>query len=111
VPDPNWRRKPGDDYHQPTVKIAFEEALAHRLRWVYLALFTAVNAAWLIRVTAFAGGADWRASAAIRMVPGTVVTAVVATVYLAGIVITVRPREWHSRSELRTERVDDWEQP
>ena len=111
VTDESWRRKLSDDYHQPTIKIPFEEALAHRLRRVYLALFTVVNAAWFIRVTAFADGADWPASAAIGVVPGTVVTATVALVYLAGIVITVRPREWHSRSELRTERIDDWQQP
>ena len=108
VDDPAWRRKLGADYRQPTVKIPFEEALAHRMRRVYLALFTVVNAAWVIRVTAFSGASEWPASASIGMVPGVVVTAAVALAYLVGVVITCRPREWHSRSDLRTRQVDDW---
>jgi len=111
VSDPEWRRKLSEDYRQPTVKIPFEEAVAHRMRRVYLALFTVVNVAWLIRVTVFTDGATWPASAAIGMVPGVVVTAAVGLVYLVGLVITLRPREWHARSELRTERVDEWQRP
>ncbi|WP_233255214.1 MULTISPECIES: DUF2270 domain-containing protein [Halobacteriales] len=30
-----------------------EEAIAHRLRWIYLPLFAVILAAWVIRVTAF----------------------------------------------------------
>ncbi|WP_276271605.1 DUF2270 domain-containing protein [Haloarcula litorea] len=108
VDDDGWRRKLGRDYERPTLKVPFEEALAHRLRRVYLALFTVVTAAWLIRVTAFAESGDWPASAAIGMVPGVVVTVAVAVAYLAGVVVAVRPREWHSRSELRECAVDDW---
>jgi uncharacterized membrane protein len=108
VDDRAWREKLRTDYQQPTLKVPFEEALAHRLRRVYLALISVVTAAWLIRVTAFAESGPWPASAGIGMVPGTVVTAVVALAYLGAVIVAVRPRTWHSRSELREYVVNDW---
>ncbi|MDS0221158.1 DUF2270 domain-containing protein [Haloarcula sp. S1AR25-5A] len=108
VDDHTWREKLRADYHQPTLKVPFEEALAHRLRRVYLALVSIVTAAWLIRVTAFAESGPWPASASVGMVPGTVVTAVVALAYLGAVVVALRPRTWHSRSELREYAVGDW---
>ncbi|MBX0323039.1 DUF2270 domain-containing protein [Halomicroarcula sp. F13] len=108
VDDESWRRKLSEDYREPTLKVPFEEALAHRLRRVYLALFSIVTGAWVIRVTAFAQEGSWPESAAIGMVPGVVVTAVVGLAYLAAVVVAVRPRAWHSRSELRRCEVDDW---
>jgi len=108
VDDPDWRRKLAEDYHRPTIKIPFEEAVAHRLRRVYLALFSVVTVAWIIRVTAFAEIATWPASARIGMVPGIVVTAAVGLAYLTGLVVAFRPREWHARSELREPHIDEW---
>lgn len=42
-----------DYYYRSTFKITMEEAIAHRLRWIYLPLFAVILAAWVIRVTAF----------------------------------------------------------
>lgn len=38
--DPAWRQKLSQDYRTPVVKITREEAIAHRLRRIYLFLFT-----------------------------------------------------------------------
>lgn len=101
VPNPTWRRQLSRDYRTPTLKITMEEAMAHRLRRVYLPLFTVLLAAWLVRITAFASG-SWTTSAAIGMIPGGVVIAVVAVFYLGAAVIALRPRTWHARGELRS---------
>lgn len=99
--NPTWRRQLSQDYRTPTLKITMEEAMAHRLRRVYLPLFTVLLAAWLVRITAFASG-PWTTSAAIAMIPGGVVIAVVAVFYLGAAVIALRPRTWHARGELRS---------
>lgn len=104
----SWRRDLASDYREPTIKISFEEAVAHRLRRVYLALVTIVLAAWIVRITAFTQAAEWPQSAAIGAIPGVSVTGAVALVYLAAIGVALRPREWRSHSELRTEHVDEW---
>ena len=100
--DSDWRTRLADDYREPTVKITAEEAIAHRLRRIYLPLFAILNAAWVVRVTAF-GSERWPRSAAIGMVPGEAITVAVGLVLLVGIVLAFRPRTWHAHAELRTE--------
>ena len=100
--DEDWRRRLADDYRQPTVKITAEEAIAHRLRRVYLPLFGILNGAWFIRVTAFDPG-TWPESAAVGVIPGGVVTLLVGLLMLGSVVVACRPRTWHSSSELRDE--------
>lgn len=106
-----WREQLAEDYARPTIKISAEEAIAHRLRRVYLPLFAILNGAWLLRVTAFAG-TDWPASAAVGMIPGSVVTVVVALFMLGTVVVACRPRTWHATGELRQEDLretaDEW---
>ncbi|GAA0203140.1 DUF2270 domain-containing protein [Halobaculum roseum] len=100
--DRDWRERLGDDYRTPTLKITAEEAIAHRLRRVYLPLFAVLLAAWLIRTTAFSSE-PWPDAAAIGMVPGTVVLLTVGAFYAAAIGIACRPRTWHAKGELRSE--------
>ncbi|WP_277556107.1 DUF2270 domain-containing protein [Halobaculum limi] len=100
--DANWRRDLAEDYDQPTLKITAEEAIAHRLRRVYLPLFAILNGAWVLRVTAFTAE-PWPASAAIGMIPGLVVAGAVGVAMLAASVVALRPRTWYSTGELRTE--------
>jgi uncharacterized membrane protein len=100
--DGEWRERLARDYCEPTLKITAEEAIAHRLRRIYLPLFTVLNAAWVVRVTAF-HGVTWPASASVAMVPGTVVTATLLAIYLGLVVVAFRPRTWHAHAELRTE--------
>lgn len=101
-PADDWRRRLASDYHRPALKISAEEAIAHRLRRVYLPLLAILNGAWVLRVTAF-GPAEWPASATVGMIPGTVVTGAVALVFAGTVFITVRPRSWRAHDELRTE--------
>ncbi|MBB6645661.1 DUF2270 domain-containing protein [Halobellus ruber] len=102
--DSDWRARLADDYREPTVKITTEEAVAHRLRRIYLPLFAILNAAWVVRITAF-GTTNWPRSAAIGMLPGTVVTVAVGITLLGAIGLAFRPRTWHAYAELRTEEL------
>ena len=101
-PADDWHSRLAADYHQPTLKISAEEAIAHRLRRVYLPLLAILNGAWVLRVTAF-GTTEWPTSATVGTIPGTVVTAAVALMFAGIVFITVRPRTWRAHDELRTE--------
>ena len=102
--DRGWRRKLADDYRTPALKITAEEAIAHRLRRVYLPMFAILNGAWMLRVTAF-GDLPWPESAAIGQLPGLFVTAVVVLTFATSVVVACRPREWQARGELRSENL------
>jgi uncharacterized membrane protein len=102
--DPEWRRTLSRDYRTPVIKITREEAIAHRLRRIYLLLFTIMAGAWVAHITAFAT-APWPESAAVGTIPGTVVTAVVLLLYLAAVVVAVRPRTWQAEDELHARDV------
>jgi len=104
VSDPAWREKLGDDYRTPVLKITTEEALAHRLRRIYLPLFAVLHVAWLVRITAFSPE-FWLRTAAVGMVPGPVVVGLVAAFFATALVIAYRPRTWHARGELLDERL------
>jgi uncharacterized membrane protein len=101
-----WREELADDYRKPALKITAEEAIAHRLRRVYLPMFAILNGAWVTRVTAF-GSAPWPESAAIGQIPGLVVTAAVVALFGAGVYVACRPRDWQARGELRAEDIRD----
>lgn len=101
-PADDWRRRLASDYHQPALRISAEEAVAHRLRRVYLPLLAILNGAWVLRVTAF-GPSEWPASATVGMIPGTVVTGAVALAFAGTVFLAVRPRTWRAHDELRTE--------
>ncbi|WP_255195960.1 DUF2270 domain-containing protein [Halorarius litoreus] len=104
-----WRQRLAADYRSPDMKITYEEAVAHRLRRVYLPLLGVLFAAWAFRVTAF-HGATWPQSAAIGVVPGTVVTGIVAFVAAAALFIACRPRRWRAKGELHTDEVRHWDE-
>jgi len=87
--------KLSQDYRRPTIKISIEEAIAHRLRRIYLVLYTILLGAWVIRVTSFASR-SWPESAAIGEIPGLLVFAMVAACYLLAVFVTVRPRTWEA---------------
>jgi uncharacterized membrane protein len=104
APRTDWRERLAADYRDPALKITAEEAVAHRLRRIYLPLFAVLDGAWLLRVTAF--GADpWPASAAVGMVSGAAVTGLVALAFGGALVVALRPRTWRARGELRSESI------
>jgi uncharacterized membrane protein len=100
--DEGWREDLAADYRSPTLKISVEEAIAHRLRRVYFPLFSVLNGAWVLRVTAFAA-TPLPASAAVGVIPGEFVIGLVALSYVGIGVICCRPRTWHTRGELLEE--------
>lgn len=106
---PEWREDLAEDYRYPKLKITYEEALAHRLRRIYLPILTIVLMAWLIRTTALSPKA-LPASAAIGGLPGWLVLAVVAGAYLLAAVITFRPRTWKGHPELRSADIGKWQE-
>jgi uncharacterized membrane protein len=108
IDDPEWRRELSEDYRRPKIKISFEEALAHRLRRVYLPLLAVLLVAWLLRVTTFTPTEQWPESAAIGGIAGLIVTGLIAAFYGAAAIVTFRPRMWKANGELRLTDVDVW---
>lgn len=100
--DRDWREQLSEDYRSPTIKISAEEAIAHRLRRVYLPLFGVLLAAWVVRITAFTPE-PWITSAAIGAIPGAVVLLAVGAFYTGALFVALRPRTWHAKGELRAE--------
>jgi len=100
--DKNWRAELSSDYRQPQLKITMEEAIAHRLRRVYLPLLTIVLGAWIVRITAYAD-VPVPASAAVGYVSGFLVITIVGISYGALLFVAFRPRTWHAETELKDE--------
>lgn len=100
--DREWRARLSKDYRQPRLKITRIEAIAHRLRQVYLPLISVLLAAWGIRIIAYADP-PWPASAAIGRIPGVIVITVVLLLYGILLFVAVRSRTWHAETELLTE--------
>lgn len=94
-----WRKELGAAYDRPTFRISREEAIAHRLRRVYLPLFIVLGLAWVARITAFATD-SWPTTAAVGPLSGLLITGVVGVLYVVLFGVAFRPREWETRGEL-----------
>ena len=109
----DWRRKLSDDLREPAIKTPYSEAVARRLRRVYLPLLFALLAAWLFRLVAFDTPANWIRTASVGIVPGDVVLVAVAVFYAGVVWVTFRPRRRHAMEEFdqydedRTWRKDE----
>lgn len=79
--------------------MSVEESLAHRLRRVYFPLYCLLGIVWGIRITGFSS-ADWPESAAVAIIPGRVIMALVVVVYVVLGIIAYRPREWRAPGEI-----------
>ncbi|MBZ6496931.1 DUF2270 domain-containing protein [Natrinema longum] len=104
----DWRVELSQDYREPTVKVSMQEALANRLRRVYLALLGVLLIAWVFRVTAFATREDWIETAAIARIQGLVVIAVVVAFYVALLAIALWPRERQAKGDFSKGKEGDW---
>jgi len=104
----DWRVELSQDYREPMVKVSMQEALANRLRRVYLALLGVLLVAWVFRVTAFAAREDWIETAAIARIQGLVVIAVVVAFYVALLAIALWPRERQAKGEFSKGKEGDW---
>lgn len=104
----DWRVELSRDYRTPTLKVSYFEALANRLRRVYLALLGVLVVAWLFRITAFDPRQDWLTSAQIAYVPGSAVVVVVCGFFLSLLAVTFWPRERHAKGEFREGDPNEW---
>ncbi|WP_227380890.1 DUF2270 domain-containing protein [Haladaptatus halobius] len=102
----DWRRKLTDDLRDPTLKTPYPEAVARRLRRVYLPLLFILLAAWFFRIVAFAKNGTWIENAAIGIVPGTIILGLVAVFYLGLLWITFRPRPRHAKEDFDRQHVE-----
>ena len=110
VADRDWRADLSRDFRRPTLKVSFWEALANRLRRVYLALLGVLLVAWVFRITVFTGDGDWLTTAAIQRIPGVAVVAAVGAFYAAMVAVTFWPRERHAKGEFREGDPGDWKE-
>lgn len=102
--DPAWREKLSSDYRIPVIKITREEAIAHRLRRIYLLLFTVMLGAWIIHITTFSD-VSLPAGAAIGAIPGYLVVGMLTVLYFGAVIIAVRPRIWQADDELHAQDI------
>lgn len=107
----NWRAELSADFRVPTLKVSLQEALANRLRRVYLALLGVLLAAWGFRITAFTPpGQAWLEAAGIAYIPGTIVVTIVGGFYVILVGIAFWPRERHAKGEFREGDHDKWKE-
>ena len=106
----DWRRQLSEDYRNPTIKTPFFEALARRLRRIYLPFLVLMLAAWLFKITAFTDGQSWVAVASVGSVPGPVGIGVVAVFYLVISAIAFWPRERQSKGEFEGAEYGEWKE-
>ena len=104
----DWRRKLSRDYRRPTLKVPWGEALANRLKHVYLPLFGITLAAWVFRITVFTSQRSWLKSAAIEAVPGWAVVGLVALFSVGILVAAFWPRERRAKGEFREGDFGEW---
>ncbi|WP_408957014.1 DUF2270 domain-containing protein [Natrinema sp. 74] len=106
----DWRVELSRDYRTPTLKVSMQEALANRLRRVYLALLGILLVAWIVRITAFSPRRDWITTAGVARIPGTIVIVAVALCYAALLGIALWPRERAAKGEFREGDPDTWKE-
>ncbi|WP_435074159.1 DUF2270 domain-containing protein [Halorubrum sp. HHNYT27] len=104
----DWRSKLSRDYRTPTLKVSMGEAVANRLRRIYLPLLVVLLVAWLFRITAFAPNESLLTTASIAVVPGTLVVAVIALYYIAISMIVLWPRDREAKGEFREGDPKEW---
>lgn len=104
----DWRTQLSDDLRNPALKITIHEALAHRLRRIYLVLLLVLLLAWLFQITVFTSGQTWRETAAIATIPGTAVVGVVVLLYVALLGVAFWPQERQAKGEFDEEETGEW---
>ncbi len=103
----DWRRQLSEDYRNPTIKTPYMEALARRLRRIYLPFFMLMLAAWIFKLTAFSNQSILE-TAAVGTIPGIVVLGVVGLFYTIMVSIAFWPRERQSKGEFNDTEPGEW---
>lgn len=110
VEQTDWRARLSADFHHPVPKLSTWQALAHRLRRVYLPLLCILLAAWFVRISVFAPQERWLETAAVGSISGTAVVAVVTLVYFCLLVAALAPGLEHIRGEFYEVEMEELEQ-
>jgi uncharacterized membrane protein len=97
--DSGWQTELGEALREPSYNIPYRQAVAHRLRRVYLPLLVVVLVAWIARTTVFVSNVPWEESTSIPGIPGPIVVVSIGLFYfvLLGIAIlthTAKPVEF-----------------
>jgi uncharacterized membrane protein len=110
VEQTNWRELLSADLRKPTIKIPVREAIARRLRRVYLPLISVLLFAWVVRLTVFASPSTGVVeTAAVGGISGALVLASVGLFYAAVFLLTFWPSGRKAKGELQSETdTDDW---
>lgn len=106
----NWREELSEDYRNPSIKTPFGEALAHRLRRIYLPLYGLLLVAWLFKLSSFSPEGSLVAAASVGSTPGIVTLGVVGVFYVALIGVTFWPRERQAKGEFGKAEHGDWKE-
>ncbi|MFW6320636.1 MAG: DUF2270 domain-containing protein [Halohasta sp.] len=87
----DWRAQLSRDYREPTAKIPFRRAVAHRLRRVYLPVLVGLLVIWLFHLSVYGDAESWITNAAIGAVPGSVVIVGVGLAYVGILAVALTP--------------------
>ncbi len=102
----NWRALLSEDLRRPTIKVPLREAVARRLRRIYLPLLLILLIAWLVRLTMLSSGPKGFVEAASTwLFPGLVVIAGIGLFYAALILLAAWPAQRTAMGELRESEV------
>jgi uncharacterized membrane protein len=104
----DWRIKLSQDYRTPTLKVSMTEAIANRLRRIYLPLLAVLLVAWLFRITAFVPDEDPLVTATIAAIPGALVIIAVLLNFVAAIVLVLWPRDREAKGEFKKGDTGEW---
>jgi uncharacterized membrane protein len=109
VEQSNWRELLSEDLREPTIKTPAIEAVARRLRRVYLPLLTVLIGAWIARLTVFAASETGPVeAAAVGRIPGEAVLAVVGAFYAGLLAVGLWPGR-RAKGELQSaENAEEW---
>jgi uncharacterized membrane protein len=103
----DWRAELSEDYRHPKIKIPYREAIARRLRRVYLPLLAALLAGWFFRITVLTPG-PIAAGATLGSIPGIVVIGAVCVFSLAAVALTFWPQERYAKGEFGETDYGEW---
>ncbi|NUE03554.1 DUF2270 domain-containing protein [Halorubraceae archaeon YAN] len=110
VENNSWRVELSEDYRRPMLKVSFAEALANRLKRVYLALLGVLLAAWVFRISAFESQQNWLTTAEIARIPGIVVIAVIGIFYIVLLSVAFWPRKRQAKGEFHEGDPEEWKE-
>ena len=104
----NWREELSQDYRHPKIKVPYIEAVARRLRRVYLPFLILMLGAWLFKIIAYSSGGAWLDDAAVGAVPGSVIVSIVGLIYIALLGISFWPRKRQAKGEFSETDYGEW---